>query len=79
MLGPFSLYNYPECNIPYFRNVVPVEVSQGFSIVFYRIKDSCKTMTILQNVMKSDTNKGGIMGYNEQYSLSMEIVSKSSK
>ena len=28
---PFCLY-YPECNIPCFRNVVPVELPQGFSI-----------------------------------------------
>ena len=51
----------------------------GFSIVFYRFLDSCKTMPILRNVLKSDTNKEDIMGYNEQWSFSMEFNSKNSK
>ena len=48
-------------------------------IVFYRYLDGCKTMHILRNVLKSDTNKGVIMSYNEQWSFSMEFYSKSSK
>ena len=36
-------------------------------------------MPFLRNVLKSDTNKGDIMGYNEQPSFSMEFYSKSSK
>ena len=36
-------------------------------------------MHILHNVLKSNTNKGDIMGYNEQLSFSMELYSKSSK
>ena len=30
-------------------------------------------MPILLNVLKSDTNKGDIMGYNKQWSFSMEF------
>ena len=48
-------------------------------MVFCRFLDGCKTMPILRNVLKSDTNKGEIMFYNEQWSLSMEFCSKSSK
>ena len=32
-------------------------------------------MPILQNVLKSDTNKGDIMGYNEQWLFSMGLFS----
>ena len=35
-------------------------------------------MPILQNVLKSDTNKGDILGYNEQWSFGMEFYSKTS-
>ena len=63
--------------LSYFSNVVPVLLSQGFSIVFYRFLDICKTMPTLQNVLKSNTNKGDIMGYNEQWSFSMAFYSKS--
>ena len=45
-------------------------------MVFCRFLDGCKTMPILRNVLKSDTNKGDIMGYNEQWSFSMEFYSK---
>ena len=31
-------------------------------------------MPILRNVLKSDTNKGDIMGYNEQWSFSMGFI-----
>ena len=55
--------------------MVPVKLPQGFSKVFYRFLDGCKTMPILQNVLKSAPNKGDIMGYNEQWSLNMEIDS----
>ena len=48
-------------------------------MVFYRFLDDCKRMSILQNVLKSDIDKGDIMGYNEQWSISMEFYSKSSK
>ena len=60
-------------------NVVPVYLLQGFSMVFCRLLDGCKTMPILRNVLKSDTNKGDILGYNEQWSFSMEFYSKTSK
>ena len=33
-------------------------------MVFCRLLDGCKTMPILQNVLKFDTNKGDILGYN---------------
>ena len=33
-------------------------------MVFCRFLNGCKTMPILLNVLKSDTNKGDIMGYN---------------
>ena len=36
-------------------------------------------MPILLNVLKSDTNKGDIMGYNEQWSISTEFYSENSK
>ena len=36
-------------------------------------------MPILRNVLKSDTNKGDIMCYNEQQSFSLEFYSKTSK
>ena len=48
-------------------------------MVFCRFLDGCKTMPILRSVLKSDTNKGDIMGYNEQCSFSMEFYFKSSK
>ena len=50
-------------------------------MVFCRLLDGCKTMPIyiLRNVLKSDTNKGDILGYNEQWSFSMEFYSKTSK
>ena len=48
-------------------------------MVFCRFLDGCKTMPILRNVLKSDINEGDIMGYNEQWSFSMEFYSKSSK
>ena len=50
-------------------------------MVFCRFLDgcNCKTMPILRNVLKSDTNKGDIMGYNEQWSFSLKFYSKSSK
>ena len=60
-------------------NVVPVQLLQGFSMVFCRLLDGCKTMPILQNVLKSDTNKGDILGYNEQWSFSVDFYSKTSK
>ena len=60
-------------------NVVPVKLSLGFSMVFCRLLDGCKTMPILQNVLKSDTNKRDILGYNEQWSFSIEFYSKTSK
>ena len=66
-------------NIPYFRNVFPVQLPQGFSTVFYRFLDGCKTLPFLLNALKSNTNEGDIMGYNEQWSFSMESYSKSSK
>ena len=47
-------------------------------MVFCRFLDGCKTMPILRNVLKSDTNKGDIMGYNEEWSFSLEIYSKRS-
>ena len=43
-------------------------------MVFCRLSDGCKTMPILRNVLKSDTNKGDILGYNEQWSFSMEFI-----
>ena len=43
-------------------------------MVFCRLLDGCKTMPILQNVLKSDTNKGYILGYNEQWSFCMEFI-----
>ena len=48
-------------------------------MVFCRLLDDCKTMPILRNVLKSNTNKEDITGYNEQWSFSMEFYSKSSK
>ena len=48
-------------------------------MVFCRLLDGCKIMPIPRNVLKSDTNKGDIMGYNEQRSFSMEFYSKTSK
>ena len=48
-------------------------------MVFCRHLDGCKTMPILLNVLKSDTNKGDILGYNEQWSFSMEFYSKTSE
>ena len=48
-------------------------------MVFCRLLDGCKTMPILRNVLKSDTNKGDILGYNEQWSFRMEFYSKTSK
>ena len=48
-------------------------------MVFCRLLDGCKTMHILRNVLKSDTNKGDILGYNEQWSFNMEFYSKTSK
>ena len=48
-------------------------------MVFWRLLDGCKTMPILRNVLKSDTNKGDILGYNEQWSFRMEFYSKTSK
>ena len=51
-------------------------------MVFCRLLDGCKTMPILRNVLKSDksdTNQGDILGYNEQWSFSMEFYSKTSK
>ena len=38
-------------------------------MVFYRFLKGCKSMHILQNVLKSDTNKRDIMGYSEQWSF----------
>ena len=38
-------------------------------MIFCRSLDGCKAMPILRNVLISDTNKGDIMGYNEQWSL----------
>ena len=43
-------------------------------MVFCRLSDGCKTMPIPRNVLKSDTNKGDILGYNEQWSFSMEFI-----
>ena len=60
-------------------NVVPVSLLQGFSMVFCRLLDGCKTMPILRNVLKSDTNKGDVLGYNGQWSFSMKFYSKTSK
>ena len=48
-------------------------------MVFHRFLDGCKTMPNLRNVLKSDRNKGYILGYNEQWSFSMEFYSKTSK
>ena len=48
-------------------------------MVICRLLDGCKTMPILRNVLKSNTNKGGILGYKEQWSVSMEFYSKTSK
>ena len=48
-------------------------------MVFCRLLDGCKTMPILQNVLKSDTNKRDILGNNEQWSFSIEFYSKTSK
>ena len=48
-------------------------------MVFCRLLDVCKTMPILRNVLKSNTNKADILGYNEQLSFSMEFYSKTSK
>ena len=48
-------------------------------MVLSRFLDGCKTMPILRNVLKSNTNKGDIMGYNEQWSFSVEFYSKISK
>ena len=47
--------------------------------MFYIFLDGCKTMPILRNLLKFDTNKGDIMGYNEHWSFSIEFYSKSSK
>ena len=44
-----------------------------------RFLAGCKTMPIFRNVLKSDTNKGYILGYNERWSFSMEFYSKTSK
>ena len=41
--------------------MVPVEFPLG-TMEFDRYLDGCKTVPILQNVMKCDTNKGDIMG-----------------
>ena len=59
--------------------MVPVWLPQGFSIVFYRFLDGCKSMPILRNVLKSDTSKVDIMGYNKKWSFSKEFYSKSSE
>ena len=48
-------------------------------MVFCRFLDGCNRMPILRNVLKPDTNKGDILGYNEQWSFSMESYSKTSK
>ena len=48
-------------------------------MVFYNFLDGCKTMAILRSVLKSNTNKGYIMGYNEQWSFSIDFYSKSPK
>ena len=48
-------------------------------MVFCRLLDACKTMPILLNVLNSDTNKGDILGNNEQWSFSMKFYSKTSK
>ena len=48
-------------------------------MVFCRLLEGCKTMPILPNVLKSDTNKGDILGYNERWLFSMEFYSKTSK
>ena len=48
-------------------------------MVFCRSLDGCKTMPIFRNVLKSNTIKGDIMGYNEQWSFSMGFYSKNSK
>ena len=48
-------------------------------MVFCRLLDGCKTMPICLNVLKSVTNKGHIMAYDEQWSFSMEYYSKTSK
>ena len=47
--------------------MVPVELPQCISMVFYRCLYGCKTMPILRNVIKSDTIKGDIIGYSEQW------------
>ena len=59
--------------------MVPVELQQGFSKVFYQCLDRCKTIFILQNVMNLIETKGDIMGYNEQWLFSMESYLKYSK
>ena len=48
-------------------------------MVFCRLLDGCKTMHILRNILKLDTNMGDILGYNEQRSFSIEFYSKTSK
>ena len=43
-------------------------------MAFCRFLDGRKTMPILRNVLKSDTNKGDIVGYNEQWSLNGSLI-----
>ena len=46
---------------------VPVELPQGFSMVFeYICSEGYKTINILLNVTKPDRNKEDIMGFNVQ-------------
>ena len=44
--------------------MVPVELPQGFSTVFYRCFEGCKTIhvSIFRNFMKYSKNKGDIKG-----------------
>ena len=43
-------------------------------MVICRRLDGCKTMPILRNVLKSDRNKGDILGYNEQWSFGSSFI-----
>ena len=53
--------------------------SEAISENCVKIGQTVQKLPILLNVLKSDTNKRDIMGYNKQWSFSMEFYSKSSK
>ena len=78
-MGVAILFILPRVECCIFINVVLVELPKRFSAVSYICLDSCKTMPILCNVIKSDRNKGDIMGYMSNGHLnSIEFFSKNS-